>query len=54
VLFIIRIADSLREKRIIVGANNLLIASDALSLGAVLVTNNTREFKRIEKVCFSK
>jgi len=30
--------------------NNFLIASHALSLGAVLVINNTREFERVEKL----
>ena len=40
----------LEKKGQIIGANDLLIASHALSLGAVLVTNNTREFKRVEKL----
>ncbi|MDQ7084264.1 MAG: PIN domain-containing protein [Sulfurovum sp.] len=40
----------LEKKGKIIGANDLLIASHALSLGAVLVTNNTREFKRVEKL----
>ncbi len=30
-----------------IGPNDLLIAAHALTLGAVLVTNNTREFKRV-------
>jgi tRNA(fMet)-specific endonuclease VapC len=29
-------------------SNDLLIASYALRLGAVLVTNNTRKFERVE------
>jgi len=33
-----------------IGANDLLIASHALSLEAVLVTNNTKEFQRVEKL----
>jgi len=33
-----------------IGANDLLIASHALSLEAILVTNNTREFERVEKL----
>jgi tRNA(fMet)-specific endonuclease VapC len=31
-----------------IGANDLLIAAHARSLGLVLVTNNTREFDRVE------
>lgn len=31
----------------LIGANDLLIAAHARSLGLVLVTNNTREFKRV-------
>ncbi len=44
------IRTDLEQKGQIIGANDLLIASHALSLGAVLVTNNTREFKRVEKL----
>ena len=44
------IRTDLEKKGKIIGANNLLIASHALSLGAILVTNNTREFKRVEKL----
>ncbi len=44
------IRTNLEKKGQIIGANDLLIASHALSLGAVLVTNNTREFKRVEKL----
>lgn len=32
----------------VIGPNDLLIAAHALALGAVLVTNNTREFKRVK------
>lgn len=32
----------------LIGANDLWIAAHALACGAVLVTNNTREFARIE------
>jgi tRNA(fMet)-specific endonuclease VapC len=42
------IRTDLEKKGKIIGANDLLIASHALTLGATLVTNNTREFKRIE------
>jgi len=44
------IRTDLEKKGNIIGANDLLIASHALSLGAVLVTNNTREFERVEKL----
>jgi tRNA(fMet)-specific endonuclease VapC len=44
------IRTGLEKKGTIIGANDLLIASHALSLGAILVTNNTREFKRVEKL----
>ena len=44
------IRTDLEKKGKIIGANDLLIASHALSLGAVLVTNNTREFERVEKL----
>jgi len=44
------IRTDLEKKGQIIEANDLLIASHALSLGAVLVTNNTREFKRVEKL----
>lgn len=44
------IRTDLEKKGQIIGANDLLIASHTLSLGAVLVTNNTREFKRVEKL----
>lgn len=42
------IRTDLEKKGQIIGANDLLIASHALSLEAVLVTNNTREFERVE------
>lgn len=32
----------------IIGANDLLIASHALSMNSILVTNNTREFQRVQ------
>jgi len=44
------IRTDLEKKGEIIGANDLLIASHALSLGAVLVTNNTREFQRVEEL----
>lgn len=38
----------LEKKGQIIGANDLLIASHALALDALLVTNNTREFERVD------
>ena len=38
----------LRDAGTPIGANDLWIACHALSLGCVLVSNNVREFKRIE------
>ncbi|OYD89942.1 VapC toxin family PIN domain ribonuclease [Nostoc sp. 'Peltigera membranacea cyanobiont' 210A] len=37
----------LESRGLIIGAMDMLIASDALSLGVTLVTNNLREFSRI-------
>ena len=34
----------------LIGSMDMLIASHALSLDVTLITNNTREFKRIEKL----
>jgi len=42
-----RIRASLEKKGRPIGAMDLLIAAHALSLGARLVTNNEREFKRV-------
>ena len=33
-----------------IGPNDLFIAAIALSQGATLVTNNTREFRRVERL----
>ena len=44
------IRTDLEEKGKIIGANDLLIASHALGLEAILVTNNTKEFERIEEL----
>ena len=43
-----RIRADLRRKGTPIGANDLLIAAHAKSLGMTLVTNNTREFSRVE------
>ncbi len=37
----------LKKKGAQLGANDLLIAAHALSLGAVVVTNNTKDFRRV-------
>ena len=42
-----RLRASLEEKGTLVGGMDLLIAAHAVSLGARLVTNNVREFRRI-------
>lgn len=34
----------------IIGANNLFIAAHAVSMGVTLVTNNTKEFERVENL----
>ena len=39
---------ALKKAGRMVGANDLLIAAHAKSLGMTLVTNNTREFERVE------
>ena len=43
-----RVRTQLRREGHPIGGNDLLIAAHALSLGATLVTNNVREFERIE------
>lgn len=43
-----KIRSSLETQGKIIGANDLLIASHAKSLDAILVTNNTREFLRVD------
>jgi len=42
-----RIRPDLRRLGTMIGANDLLIAAHARSLGLTLVTNNTREFGRV-------
>ena len=38
----------LKKKGSMIGANDLLIAAHARSLGAIVVTNNTRDFGRVK------
>jgi tRNA(fMet)-specific endonuclease VapC len=42
-----RIRAELKARGELIGANDLLIAAHARSSGLVLVTNNTREFRRV-------
>ncbi len=42
-----KIRKYLKDKGMIIGQMDTLIAAHALSLGAILVTNNTREFRRV-------
>lgn len=42
-----RVRASLEERGMTIGPLDTLIAAHALSLGATLVTNNTREFERV-------
>jgi tRNA(fMet)-specific endonuclease VapC len=39
---------NLELRGLIIGPNDLLIAAQCLALGLTLVTNNTREFARVE------
>lgn len=43
-----RIRADLKVRGAMIGGNDLLIAAHARSIGMTLVTNNTREFKRIK------
>jgi tRNA(fMet)-specific endonuclease VapC len=43
-----RIRADLKQHGALIGANDLLIAAHALSLGLTLVTNNTAEFGRVK------
>jgi tRNA(fMet)-specific endonuclease VapC len=43
-----RIRVDLERKGQVIGGNDILIAATAIANGATLVTNNTREFERVE------
>jgi tRNA(fMet)-specific endonuclease VapC len=45
-----QIRADLRLRGTMIGANDLLIAAHARCLGLTLVTNNTREFARVQKL----
>ena len=40
----------MKTKGKLIGSNDLMIAAHALSLGATVVTNNTRDFKRVPQL----
>ncbi len=42
------IRSDLKRKGSMIGANDLLIAAHARSIGAIVVTNNTKEFTRVK------
>ena len=44
------IRSDLKKKRSMIGANDLLIASHARSIGATVVTNNTKDFGRVKRL----
>ncbi|MGH9572933.1 MAG: type II toxin-antitoxin system tRNA(fMet)-specific endonuclease VapC [Candidatus Acidiferrales bacterium] len=46
-LFYAKVRADLQKRGAMIGANDLFIAAHALSLGLTLVTNNTREFRRV-------
>lgn len=43
-----RLRASLERRGLPIGANDMFIAAHALALGATLVTDNVREFERVE------
>jgi tRNA(fMet)-specific endonuclease VapC len=45
-----RIRSSLEKQGNIIGGNDLWIAAHALTLGLTIITNNTREFGRVENL----
>ena len=46
-IFYAKVCADLQKRGTMIGANDLFIAAHALSLGLTLVTNNTREFRRV-------
>ena len=42
--------DELCISAILIGANDLLIAAHACAMGLTLITNNVREFERVENL----
>jgi tRNA(fMet)-specific endonuclease VapC len=43
-----QIRADLKKRGAMIGANDLMIAAQALSVGAVVVTNNTKDFTRVK------
>ena len=41
---------NLKTRGVMIGANDLLIAAHAISLSLTLITNNTREFRRVRNL----
>ena len=48
------IRSSLEKKGKIIGGNDLWIAAHALTLNLVVITNNTKEFNRVENLNIEK
>lgn len=46
------IRQDLQSKGQLIGANDLLIAAQARSLGVTLVTHNVQEFSRVNDLCY--
>ena len=44
------IRHALKTKGTLIGSNDLMIAAHALSMGATVVTNNTRDFERVPQL----
>ena len=44
------IRHTLKTKGRLIGSNDLMIAAHALSMGATVVTNNTRDFERVPQL----
>jgi tRNA(fMet)-specific endonuclease VapC len=49
-----KIRADLKARGAMIGANDLLIAAHARSLGLTLITNNTREFRRVRSLSIDK
>jgi len=45
------IRTTLEKKGQVIGVHDMLISAHALSLNAVIVTNNTKEFERVKGLC---
>lgn len=45
-----KLRSELEKKGQLIGPHDMLIAAHAIAIGATLVTNNTKEFKRVKKL----